>query len=289
MTDSAANLITPASSQNFQRLLLASDLVLVEFRADWCAPCKALLPVLQNIAADYAGQLLLVTVDADQEAGLCQKYAVRSLPGVLLFRRGKKVQQWHGIVPESRIRQTLESCLPPDYQQTLASVTEAQRLGQWQQALTLLKPAYDKAPERPEFVLAITQTLAALAAENNDASYLEEAANRLQQCSAEVLREPALAQWQTRLQLIRQLQAEFGELFPDLHTLMDPFDPGDSVDGERLAPLRETLDSLLHRAQSGADADGQHRARTLLVMLLNTMADRTLAQTYRRRLCGSDE
>ena len=67
--------------------------ILVDFWADWCGPCKSVAPVLDNLADELDGQLIVAKVDTDVEQELAQTYGIRSLPTMLLFRHGKPAEQ----------------------------------------------------------------------------------------------------------------------------------------------------------------------------------------------------
>ncbi|MCK7593766.1 thioredoxin [Pseudomarimonas salicorniae] len=81
--------------------------VLVDFWADWCAPCKQLKPVLEKLAAEYGGAFVLAKVNSDEEQQLPALFGVRSLPTVILLKDGRPVDGFMGAVPESQIRQFL--------------------------------------------------------------------------------------------------------------------------------------------------------------------------------------
>ena len=82
--------------------------VLVDFWAEWCAPCKVLMPLLQQIAEGYQGELLLAKVDCDAEPDIVGRFGIRSLPTVVLFKDGQPVDGFAGAQPESAIRALLE-------------------------------------------------------------------------------------------------------------------------------------------------------------------------------------
>jgi putative thioredoxin len=82
--------------------------VLVDFWAEWCAPCKVLMPLLQQIAESYQGELLLAKVDCDAEQDIVGRFGIRSLPTVVLFKDGQPVDGFAGAQPESEIRKLLE-------------------------------------------------------------------------------------------------------------------------------------------------------------------------------------
>jgi len=73
--------------------------ILVDFWAPWCGPCRMLSPVLERLAVAYQGQLRMVKINADHAPKLSQRYAVRSIPAVLLFRNAKLVDQFTGAKP----------------------------------------------------------------------------------------------------------------------------------------------------------------------------------------------
>jgi putative thioredoxin len=97
--------------------------VLVDFWADWCAPCKMLAPVLERIAADYQGRARVVKVDTEAQRELAGSQGIRSLPTVRVFRHGQPVDEIIGVQPESAIRAILERYLeqPSDSLRTEAA------------------------------------------------------------------------------------------------------------------------------------------------------------------------
>jgi putative thioredoxin len=82
--------------------------VLVDFWADWCAPCKMLMPVLAKLIEEYGGKVRLAKVNSDEQQGLASQFGVRSLPTVMCFRHGQPVDQFMGVQPESAIRAIIE-------------------------------------------------------------------------------------------------------------------------------------------------------------------------------------
>lgn len=97
-------------SEAFDQLVIENSFakpVLVDFWADWCAPCKALMPVLEKIATHYNGEFLLAKVNCDVEQETVARFGVRSLPTVVLFKDGQPVDGFAGAQPESQIREML--------------------------------------------------------------------------------------------------------------------------------------------------------------------------------------
>ncbi len=103
--------IFDASAANFDQLVIENSFhkpVLVDFWAEWCAPCKALMPLLAQITESYQGELLLAKVNCDLEQDIVARFGIRSLPTVVLFKDGQPVDGFAGAQPESAIRALLE-------------------------------------------------------------------------------------------------------------------------------------------------------------------------------------
>ncbi|MFD1692023.1 thioredoxin [Azotobacter chroococcum] len=103
--------IFDVTDASFDQLVLENSFhkpVLVDFWAEWCAPCKALMPLLAKIAESYQGELLLAKVNSDVEQQTVMRMGIRSLPTVVLFRNGQPVDGFAGAQPESAILAMLE-------------------------------------------------------------------------------------------------------------------------------------------------------------------------------------
>jgi thioredoxin 1 len=89
------------TEQNFQTEVLQSPIpVLVDFWAEWCGPCKALAPTLDEIATEYAGRLKVVKLDVDENQELAIQYDVRGIPTLMLFSGGRPVEHIVGAFPK---------------------------------------------------------------------------------------------------------------------------------------------------------------------------------------------
>ncbi len=86
----------------------SEGMVLVDFWAEWCGPCHMLSPVLETIAAERAGKLRVVKVNADENQRTTARFGIRGLPTMLLFKAGKPVAQIVGAVPKGKIEQVLD-------------------------------------------------------------------------------------------------------------------------------------------------------------------------------------
>ena len=98
--------IVEANPQNFQQLLDASFQVpiLVDFWADWCQPCKTLMPLLAKLAVEYQGGFILAKVNSDEHQQLAAQFGVRSLPTVKVLKGGTVVDEFMGALPEAELR-----------------------------------------------------------------------------------------------------------------------------------------------------------------------------------------
>lgn len=100
------------SNDNFQKEVLESaEPVLVDFWADWCAPCKMVAPVLEEISTEYEGKLKVAKVDVDTNAPLAEKYKIVSIPSLVLFKNGEVAEKKVGALPKDMILSFLSSHL----------------------------------------------------------------------------------------------------------------------------------------------------------------------------------
>ena len=86
-----------SGSPQFQAAISENSLVLVDFYAEWCPPCKELRPTIEKLAEDYQASLKVISVDVDANNELAKKYAITSIPDVRLFANGKEVKSWVGL------------------------------------------------------------------------------------------------------------------------------------------------------------------------------------------------
>ena len=85
--------------------------VLVDFWAPWCGPCKMVGPMLERLAAKYAGRVKIAKLNVDENPATASRYGVSSIPSLLFFKQGRVVQTLVGAVPESRIEERIRALL----------------------------------------------------------------------------------------------------------------------------------------------------------------------------------
>ena len=100
------------SDANFdQEVLKANVPTLVDFWAVWCGPCRAIAPVVEALAKEYKGRLKVGKMNVDEHQGVPQKYEIRSIPTLLIFKGGNVVQQIVGNVPRAKIEDAIKKAL----------------------------------------------------------------------------------------------------------------------------------------------------------------------------------
>jgi len=158
----AANHIVDIDESNAQTLLIEESLkrpVVVDFWADWCGPCKQLMPILEKLAAEYQGTFLLAKVNADEQQMLAQQLGVRSLPTVMVIKDGQPVDGFSGAQPESAVREMLDKHVPSPLADALTEAEQLLAEGDIPGALALYRGAWEDSGQKPEFTMAYAGAL----------------------------------------------------------------------------------------------------------------------------------
>jgi thioredoxin 1 len=96
---------------NFDEIINSDKPVLVDFWAEWCGPCKMIGPAVEELASEYEGKAIVAKLNVDDNQQTTVKYGVRSIPTLLVFRKGQVVDKQVGAVPKSILAQKLEAAV----------------------------------------------------------------------------------------------------------------------------------------------------------------------------------
>ncbi len=108
----AGQFVSEVNDSTFEKEVLQSDQpVLVDFWAAWCGPCRALAPIVDEIATSYQGKLKVMKMDVDGNSVTPSRYSIRGIPALLLFKGGKVADQIVGLVPRENIDRSVAKVL----------------------------------------------------------------------------------------------------------------------------------------------------------------------------------
>lgn len=275
-----------ATADNFHSAVLEASFerpVLVDFWAPWCGPCRVLMPMLDGIADDYGGRMILAKVNTDEQQELAAQFAIRSIPTVMLFRNGKPVEQFVGVQPETAVRALLDRHAGAPQPGVADEARLLARRGDLAGARQLIERALETDPEDGNLL----GELAALQLEARDA----------QSAQATLARLEAVAPGDERLGRLRALQAFVAAATaqPDAAALRRRLeqDGGDhearhalaahhALAGDFGTALAEWLELLRRDRRYGEDL-----ARRSLLMAFDLLGpDDELVARYRRRMAS---
>lgn len=281
MSDHIANI----DETNAMQLLIEESNnrpVLVDFWADWCAPCKALMPILESLAHEYAGAFLLAKVNADEQQNIAQQFGVRSLPTVMIIQNGQPVDGFAGALPEAQVRELLQKYLPSPWKAAIDQAAEFMAAGDAKQALTLLRKAYDDSHHDIDVTLQLAHTLIQSNRFTEAETVLEgirfvDRDARYEQLVAEL----ALQQEAAKSPAAAALEAEL-ETDPDNLELRVRLGVQYSADGNHA----DALEQLMTVLYQDRDHDNGATKKRLLDIIASLGKGDPVAVDYQRKLFG---
>ncbi|MDY6840031.1 MAG: co-chaperone YbbN [Pseudomonadota bacterium] len=281
---SNSSYIFDATVENFQQKVMeasASTPILVDVWAEWCAPCKQLMPLLEKLVEDYQGAFMLARVNADEQEQLTSSLGVRSLPTVILVKNGQAVDGFNSALPENEIRKVLDKHVEAPREDPYEKAHRIWEEGDVEGALAILSQINQEDPEN----LKVLIDLAQLKAEMGD---LETAEQVLDSLPPEEKMQHQARQLAARIKFLRQ-SAELPPI-KDLEMALEQ-DPKDPNALHQLALHHvlqennaEAMDLLIRLMR----VDSKYKdevAKTTLIELFDKLGNNNPdVRTYRRKL-----
>jgi putative thioredoxin len=256
--------------------------VVVDFWAPWCAPCRALKPVLEKLVVEFQGKFVLAKVNTDEHPEIASKYGVRGIPNVKAFVDGTLANEFTGALPEAGVRRFLDSIVPSPAEALRRAARESIAQGDFDSAETTLREAVAQDGTNA----AARIDLAELAVARRDFAGAEAQLDAVPEDRRDDRAGALLAQIAL---------AKRGEGLADVATLKRAVDsqPGDArarLDyAERLAVegrLQDALDELIEVVRRDR-GESRERARRTILDLFTLAAERPdLVAEYRRKLAS---
>jgi thioredoxin 1 len=107
---------TEVKNRSFNEIISDETPVLVDFYADWCAPCKMMTPILQQLKSEMGDKLNIIKIDTERNPDVAIKYQVRGIPNLILFHKGQILWQQAGVVRMPQLQQTIEQKLEQSWE-----------------------------------------------------------------------------------------------------------------------------------------------------------------------------
>ena len=271
------------TAENFEQIVINGSFevpILVDFWADWCQPCKILMPVLAKLVEEYNGKFILAKVNTEQQQAVAMQFGIRSIPTVKLFQQGQEVDEFAGALPESEVRAFLDKHLPRESDNAVLAAEQHLLNGDPAAALALLSPAQAADPANHRILLGMARANLAL----NDFTAARFALDAL---PADQQDKPETTMLRGQLHFAEQ--APLPEEIAQLQARLEA-DENDSEARYKLAiaavmqhDVALAVDLLL--ALMARDrAYGDDAARQALLQLFDMLGDDPLATQARRRM-----
>lgn len=278
-----SDFIVEVNQDNAQQILIDESFqrpVVIDFWADWCEPCKVLMPLLEKLANEYAGAFLLAKLNCDQYQMVAQQFGVRSLPTVIVMKDGQPVDGFAGAQPENTIRSLLDKYLPKPWDGQFAQAKDLMSQGDFSAALSLLKQASEDSGERADIVVTYAQVLIEL-------NRFDEAQNMLEKVKLadqddfyeQVLAQLNLKQQAAKTPEVEALEQKFAQSPDDLAIAYEL-----AVQYSNNGHHKEAMELLIDILRKDRDFNDGAVKQTLLDLFKTLGTSDPLVAEYQRKL-----
>ncbi|OQA32192.1 MAG: Thioredoxin-1 [Betaproteobacteria bacterium ADurb.Bin341] len=259
--------------------------ILVDFWAPWCAPCRALKPVLEKLAAEYGGRFLLARVNSDEFPQIAQHFGVRSIPTVKVIKEGRLADEFNGALPEGEVRAFIERLLPPSAASEREQAALLSAEGRFEEALALLLHALQANPGDEALRLDSAEILFELGRLDEVAQLLDGEFEQENDRARTLRARLDLAAAPVDPDQLGQLQAKIAA-DPDDHAARLELSAAQAAGGDYRAALESALEVVRRDRNFGEDAGRKAMLRLFEALGGNARYD-DLVREYRRQLSAA--
>lgn len=277
--------VIEVTAKNFQAVILEGSMqqpVLVDFWADWCQPCKTLMPMLAKLADEYQGAFLLAKINTEEQQELAGQFQIRSIPACKLFVNGQMADEFTGALPEEQIRAFLDKHIPRESDNLVEQAQQLLQQGDADAAADLIAQAIKENPANSSAIIAFAQLKASIG--ESDA-----AQQALDSLPEDEQKKPEVAAM--RAQIVFDEVTINAPPLEELEKIVAA-DAGNSEARYQLAAqlvmhnqLEAALDQLMVLLQKDRGY-GDDAARKAMIRVFDILGEHPIATKYRSRMFG---
>ncbi|MBG7601890.1 MAG: thioredoxin [Gammaproteobacteria bacterium] len=277
--------VIEVTAKNFQAVILEGSMqqpVLVDFWADWCQPCKTLMPMLAKLADEYQGAFLLAKINTEEQQELAGQFQIRSIPACKLFVNGQMADEFTGALPEEQIRAFLDKHIPRESDNLVEQAQQLLQQGDADAAADLIAQALKENPANSSAIIAFAQLKASIG--ESDA-----AQQALDSLPEDEQKKPEVAAM--RAQIVFDEVTINAPPLEELEKIVAA-DAGNSEARYQLAAqlvmhnqLEAALDQLMVLLQKDRGY-GDDAARKAMIRVFDILGEHPIATKYRSRMFG---
>ena len=277
--------VIDVTAENFQAVILEGSMVqpvLVDFWAEWCQPCKTLMPMLAKLADEYQGAFVLAKINTEEQQELAGQFQIRSIPACKLFVNGQMADEFTGALPEEQLRAFLDKHIPRESDNLVEQAQQLLQQGDADAAADLIAQALKDDPANSNAIIAFAQLKASIG--ESDA-----AQQALDSLPEDAQKKPAVA--------AMRAQIVFDEVTIDAPPLEElekivAADANNSEARYQLAAqlvmhnqLEAALDQLMVLLQKDRGY-GDDAARKAMIRVFDILGEHPIVAKYRSRMFG---